>query len=76
MILQAAEDLGLDLTRSWSIGDREIDVQASRKAGVGTIVLLDQAAKGCTRTGNIWRTSRLPEILNLLTSPERSREPD
>lgn len=43
MILQAAEDLGLDLNRSWLIGDQMRDIEAASAAGVRAI-LLDRAA--------------------------------
>lgn len=39
MILQAARDVGIDLARSWMIGDQERDVQAGRSAGCRTILL-------------------------------------
>lgn len=38
MILQAARDMGLDLARSWMIGDQERDVLAGRAAGCRTIL--------------------------------------
>jgi D-glycero-D-manno-heptose 1,7-bisphosphate phosphatase len=37
MLLQAAEDLHIDLPASWMIGDSERDVQAGRRAGCRTI---------------------------------------
>jgi D-glycero-D-manno-heptose 1,7-bisphosphate phosphatase len=33
MLLRAAEDHGLDLSRSWMVGDKEIDLGAGRNAG-------------------------------------------
>jgi len=33
MLLQAADDLGIDLPSSWMIGDRLLDMQAGRAAG-------------------------------------------
>jgi D-glycero-D-manno-heptose 1,7-bisphosphate phosphatase len=33
MLLRAAEDLGLDLSRSWLVGDKAIDLEAGRNAG-------------------------------------------
>lgn len=33
MLLRAAQELEIDLTRSWMIGDKEIDLQAGRNAG-------------------------------------------
>lgn len=34
MLLQAASDLALDLKRSWLIGDKAIDVEAAKRAGL------------------------------------------
>ena len=33
MLLRAAADLGLDLSRSWTIGDKSRDIEAGRRAG-------------------------------------------
>lgn len=33
LILKAARDLGIDLSRSWMVGDKEIDIEAARRAG-------------------------------------------
>ena len=41
MILAAAADLGLDLTRSYIVGDSRADVEAGRRAGLaGTVFVL------------------------------------
>jgi D-glycero-D-manno-heptose 1,7-bisphosphate phosphatase len=34
MLLQAASDLGLDLKTSWLVGDKVIDVEAAKRAGI------------------------------------------
>lgn len=34
MLLQAALDLSLDLRHSWLVGDKEIDVEAAKRAGI------------------------------------------
>jgi D-glycero-D-manno-heptose 1,7-bisphosphate phosphatase len=39
MILQAAEDLAIDLERSWLIGDRWVDISAAKAAGVQGVLL-------------------------------------
>jgi D-glycero-D-manno-heptose 1,7-bisphosphate phosphatase len=39
MLLEAARDLGLDLARSWMIGDRAGDLEAGRRAGCRTILV-------------------------------------
>ncbi|MBC7807213.1 MAG: HAD hydrolase-like protein, partial [Akkermansiaceae bacterium] len=40
MILEAARDHDLDLSRSVFVGDTETDAQAARAAGVGTFILV------------------------------------
>ena len=37
MLLEAAETLNIDLSRSWMIGDHDNDMRAAKAAGVGTI---------------------------------------
>ena len=39
MILNAARELGLDLTRSWMVGDRWRDIDCGHHAGVRTIFI-------------------------------------
>lgn len=39
MVLQAARELNLDLSRSWFIGDKAADVQCGRNAGVRPILV-------------------------------------
>jgi D-glycero-D-manno-heptose 1,7-bisphosphate phosphatase len=39
MILDAAKALGIDLARSWMIGDRWRDVECGRRAGVKTVFI-------------------------------------
>lgn len=41
MLLQATRDLGLDLARSWMIGDALRDVAAGRSAGCRTVLLAE-----------------------------------
>lgn len=40
MLLEAARDLALDLASSWMIGDRAGDIEAGRRAGVRSILVL------------------------------------
>ena len=39
MLLKAAEELGIDLPRSWMVGDKLLDVKAGQAAGCRTILL-------------------------------------
>jgi D-glycero-D-manno-heptose 1,7-bisphosphate phosphatase len=39
MLVQAADGLGIDLARSWMIGDTDADVQAGRAAGCKTVLI-------------------------------------
>lgn len=39
MLFRAAEEHGLDLNRSWMVGDKAIDVDAGRRAGCRTILV-------------------------------------
>ena len=39
MVLEAARDLGLDLARSWFIGDKAIDVRCGHAAGTRAILV-------------------------------------
>lgn len=45
MLVQASEDHGIDLARSWMVGDQERDVQAGHAAGCRTIRLADPDTK-------------------------------
>ncbi len=57
MLLQAARDLNLDLSRSWMVGDALTDLQAGQAAGVAQTVLV--------RTGRGEAQLSLPEAANL-----------
>lgn len=39
MVLQAAQDLGIDLSRSWFVGDKASDIGCGRNAGTRTILV-------------------------------------
>ena len=39
MVLEAARDLGLDLSRSWFVGDKAVDVECGRRAGTRAILV-------------------------------------
>jgi len=70
MLLQAAVDLGLDLGRSWTVGDKESDIAAGRAAGVGTLVRYDPLAPAVERCQDFWVVPRLAEVAALLAREE------
>jgi D-glycero-D-manno-heptose 1,7-bisphosphate phosphatase len=45
MLLRAAREMGLDLSRSWMVGDRLRDVQAGRRAGCRTVLVRSDATE-------------------------------
>lgn len=71
MLLHAATELGLDLSRSWSIGDAERDVEAALAAGIAlerTVVVGDAEVR---RVG--WRVGGMGEAAGVvLGDAERS----
>ncbi|HLJ22394.1 MAG TPA: HAD family hydrolase [Stellaceae bacterium] len=66
MLLQAARDLGLDLGRSWTVGDKMSDIEAGRAAGVGVLVRYDPLAPGVARCQDFWVVPRLRAVTELL----------
>ena len=52
MLIDAEAELGLDLGRSWMIGDAERDIEAGIAAGCRT-VLVDNPASAQRRPGKI-----------------------
>ncbi len=65
MILDAAHRHGIDLARSWMIGDTESDVEAGRRAGCQTILVSDAPGEtvATARVGSlrelVWRIEEL-----------------
>ncbi len=46
MLCRAAAELGLDLDRSWMVGDKAIDLQAGRSAGCKSVLVRTGYGKG------------------------------
>ena len=42
LILQAAKDFDVDLSRSWMIGDKQSDIEAAKNAGIQNAILLGE----------------------------------
>lgn len=51
MLLRAAEDWNLDLTRSWIVGDRWVDIAAGAAAGSRTVLLEHATSWAPTSSG-------------------------
>lgn len=66
MLLRAAEELGLDLARSWMIGDKELDLGAGRNAGCK--VALVRTGYGAQVDGSLADlvARNLPEAVDLI----------
>jgi D-glycero-D-manno-heptose 1,7-bisphosphate phosphatase len=69
MILQAARDHHIDLSRSFLIGDKEIDVECGRNAGVPTIRV--QTGFDRDTSGSIanWVAQDLVEATKIIVDP-------
>lgn len=64
MLLRAAEEHGLDLSRSWMVGDKDIDLEAGRRAGCS--VALVRTGYGASVDGSAADlvAENLPEALD------------
>ncbi|MFH1140118.1 MAG: HAD hydrolase-like protein, partial [Chloroflexota bacterium] len=76
LLLQAAQDMGIDLAGSWMIGDGLTDVQAGRRAGCRTILLARMKCELChlmdeqdARPDAI--AANLPEAVTFIASQSR-----
>lgn len=49
LLLEAANEMGIELTRSWMIGDGLTDIQAGKSAGCRTILLGKMKCELCSR---------------------------
>lgn len=66
MLRQAAEELGIDLAKSWMIGDSVRDVQAGREAGCRTVLIANPEAVDAAIPGDTARVASLWEAANLV----------
>ena len=65
MLLRAARELGVDLARSWMVGDRWRDIDCGHAAGCRTI-LIDYGYDEALRQAPDFRAQSLPEAANLI----------
>jgi D-glycero-D-manno-heptose 1,7-bisphosphate phosphatase len=64
MLIEAAHDLGLDLTSCFMIGDSESDVEAGIRAGVKAAILI--GAKEKKPREKLWIAKDFPEAVELV----------
>jgi D-glycero-D-manno-heptose 1,7-bisphosphate phosphatase len=73
MLIEGAEENGADLTRSWMVGDSDVDVEAGLRAGVSTVLienpLTEHRRKSATAQANVRNLSAAVGII--LMSPDR-----
>ncbi|MFD9359801.1 D-glycero-alpha-D-manno-heptose-1,7-bisphosphate 7-phosphatase [Streptomyces sp. NPDC060031] len=76
MLYQAAHDLDLDLTRSWTVGDSACDIGAGHRAGTRTVLVGSRSSDavphlhGATTSDALWQL-----CLSLLGTSCRSPSP-
>ncbi len=58
MIWEAAKKYGIDLKNSWMIGDKPSDIEAAKRAGVGSQILIGKDAKSLFDTIAIIKEAR------------------
>jgi D-glycero-D-manno-heptose 1,7-bisphosphate phosphatase len=66
MILEAARDHDVDLARSFFVGDKEIDAECGRNAGVRTIRVRTGFDKMTDGSSANWVAEDLPAAANLI----------
>jgi D-glycero-D-manno-heptose 1,7-bisphosphate phosphatase len=66
MILQAERDHQIDLTRSFFIGDKEIDVECGRNAGVRTIRVQTGFESDITGSAADWTAKDFPAAARII----------
>jgi D-glycero-D-manno-heptose 1,7-bisphosphate phosphatase len=72
MLLDASEQLGLDLTSSWLVGDHETDLEAARRAGVRSMLVL--TGHGERAAARLPPDSRVPVVADLREAANRILE--
>ena len=73
MLLDAARDLGLDLSRSWMIGDRWRDIDCGHRAGVRT-VFIDFGYEEDLQTQPDFTVKNFPEAARIILAQPEARK--
>jgi D-glycero-D-manno-heptose 1,7-bisphosphate phosphatase len=61
LLLQAANDLSINLSKSWMIGDQPTDIEAGHRAGCHTAYITPEKAPA-TWQRVVWRILNSPEV--------------
>jgi histidinol-phosphate phosphatase family protein len=72
MVEEAAADLGIDLTRSFFVGDRTSDVECGRNAGMRTILVETGYGTKHTECGPDYSAHDLAEAVEIILRDGRS----
>lgn len=67
MLLEAAASHGIDLSRSWMIGDKAADVQAGIRAGARSILVRTGHGQSADATGAAYVAEDLPTAVRWIT---------
>jgi D-glycero-D-manno-heptose 1,7-bisphosphate phosphatase len=68
MVLEAAAEYGLDLSRSFFVGDKSSDIECGRRAGTQTILVLTGYGEHESCTPG-FTARNLPEAADIVTAP-------
>ena len=66
MIMEAQRDHGLDLSRSFMVGDKSIDMESGRKASLRTILVHTGIVKQNDVSGADWEARDLTEAVEII----------
>jgi len=69
MLLKAAREMGIDLSRSWMVGDKLLDVKAGHAAGCRTILLTKSAPEPPLNSNDLlpdYSASDLTQALDII----------
>jgi len=68
LLLQAAKDMGIDLKKSWMVGDSYTDIAAGKKAGTGTVYLSSgsRVEEDLKKVNPDFSVKTLPEAVELI----------
>ena len=67
MLLDAADEYGIDLGQSWMIGDTDADWQAGKSAGVRTVLVTTRETEH-RRSGRICADIVVPNVVDAVTA--------